>query len=63
VKIRCYDIVWDTDGEDVDLPSTTIIDVEDEEGEYAFVDTAAADALSDKYGWLVKHVSVEWVRS
>ena len=40
------DIEWDTDGEDVDLPSTVKIpdDVAPEE---------TADYLSDQYGWCV----------
>jgi hypothetical protein len=62
MKIRCFDIVWDCDDEEIDLPSSVVIDVEDEEGEYAFVDTAAADALSDRFGWCVESLSVEWVR-
>jgi len=43
------DIIWDTDDEDVDLPTEVIIpqgEIEDEE--------EIADWLSDNYGWLVE---------
>ncbi len=50
MKVRFFDIVWDTDDQDVDLPSTheAIVDADfdtDEEG---------ADLLSDQFGWCVK---------
>ncbi len=43
------DIVWDTDDEDIDLPTEVTIpqgEIEDEE--------EIADWLSDNYGWLVE---------
>ncbi len=53
MKIRCWDIVWDTDGEDADLPREVVIEVDDEvwaEGSVT-AEEAVSGALSDKYGW------------
>lgn len=44
--MRVYNIVWETDGEKVDLPSE--VDVPNDLEEYD-----VADYLSDEYGWLV----------
>lgn len=46
-KPRQVDVTWDTDGEEVDLPTRVTIpeDVTDE---------GIADYLSDEYGWLVE---------
>jgi len=52
VRLRCTEIVWDTDGEDVDLPTETVVEVDDDCG-----DEQPADALSDKYGWCVQSVN------
>lgn len=48
--IKVYDIEWDTDGEEVELPESCEIDVECESDE---LDQAVSDALSDKYGFCV----------
>ena len=50
MKVRFFDIVWDTDDQDVDLPSTFEAEVDadfdtDEEG---------ADLLSEQLSWCVK---------
>lgn len=45
---RAYDIVWETDGEDVDLP--TEVELPKDFGDD---DDAITDFLSDEYGWLV----------
>lgn len=48
------DIDWELDGEDVEavkLPKETVVDASDEDG--------IADALSDKFGWLVNSFSVQ----
>ena len=45
-EMQITDIDWDTDGEDVDLPSTVMVPSDLEEDEIA-------DYLSDNYGWLV----------
>lgn len=43
--VRVYDIEWDTDGEEVDLPSIANVTVKNED--------EIADKLSDEYGWCV----------
>lgn len=50
IEVECVKIVWDTDGEKVDLPSTVRIMIDASEN----VGEAAADALSEKFGWCVK---------
>jgi len=51
MRIRCFDIDYDTDGEDVDLPQEIIIDLDDDEDpEYD-----SADAISDITGWCINH--------
>jgi hypothetical protein len=55
MKVRFYNIQWDTTdddhpkGQDVDLPNEITLDV-DEDTELT---TEGADVLSDKYGWCV----------
>jgi hypothetical protein len=48
--IRFWDISWDTDGEDADLPTDVTLEVEND------LDIAndGADVLSDKFGFLVE---------
>jgi hypothetical protein len=68
VKLRCYDIDWDTSDEEapqgrslgngpdeVDLPREVTIEVPDDTD----IDEEIADILSDKYGWLIFGVCVE----
>ena len=54
-EYRIYNIEWDTDGEEVDLPSEITARVPD--------DTEFADYLSDTYGFCVKALSVEPVKA
>lgn len=49
--MKVTDIVWETDGYEVDLPK----EVEVEDG---MDDDAIADYLSDTYGWLVSSFSL-----
>ena len=51
-QFKCTYIEWDTEdgGEQVDLPTSTTIEAENEED--------IADALSDKYGWCVKYLTI-----
>lgn len=58
MNIRFYDIQWDTDGEEVDLPSEVTLEVD------ADLDVAqeGADVLSDKYGWCVFGFQFEEVK-
>ena len=46
MKHYYWKVIWDTDGEEVDLPSKVKVpvDIKDEE---------VADWISDKYGWCV----------
>ena len=46
--MKITEITWETDGEEVDLP--TEVDVPDELG---YDENAICDYLSDEYGWLV----------
>lgn len=54
-KVRFYDIKWDTDGAEVNLPTEVVLDVE------CTVDVLeeGADILSDKYGWCVFSFSTD----
>lgn len=49
MKIRCYDIDWDADGESADLPEEVILDVPDDFDP----EQEAADAVSDEHGYCV----------
>lgn len=52
MKVKVFDIDWDTDGEDVELPSEIEVEVDDEfaddEDELSEV---IGDYLSDEYGF------------
>lgn len=45
---RVYDIVWETDGEDVNLPTEVELP-----RDFGDDDDAITNYLSDEYGWLV----------
>lgn len=49
--MKVTDIIWETDGEVVDLPSE--VEVDDD-----MLDNEIADYLSDTYGWLVDSFSL-----
>lgn len=49
--MKVTDIIWETDGEVVDLPSE--VEVDDD-----MLDDEVADYLSDTYGWLVESFSL-----
>lgn len=51
MKVWVKGIEWDTDGEDVDLPSDVTIEVED-----GLSDDDVVDRVSDKYGWCISSV-------
>ncbi len=60
---RAYGIVWETDGEDVDLPTEVELP-----RDFGDDDDAIVNYLSDEYGWLVvsyERESVEpfWAKS
>ena len=44
-------IEWDTDGEEVDLPSKVSIEVENDDS-----DDDIVNKVSDEYGWLITSV-------
>lgn len=57
MKVRFYDIVWDTDGLDVSLTTEVTLDVDDD----LCVETEGADVLSDTFGWCVHGFDFEVV--
>lgn len=50
-KFYVSNIIWDTDGETVDLPDTAVVEAED--------DSEVLDVLSDEYGWLIESCTIE----
>ena len=46
MKVKVKDIVYDTDGYEVNLPTSMVCEVESED--------EIADYISDKTGWLVE---------
>jgi hypothetical protein len=52
---RAYDIDWDTDGADIDLPNDALIEIGVDEN----VAVDGADKLSDMFGWCVNSFSFE----
>lgn len=55
MKVRFYNIVWDTDGESVSLPTEVTLEVEADIN----VEYDGADVLSDKYGYCVHSFDYE----
>lgn len=53
VEVEACNIEWDTDGEEADLPESYRLFMQADE-----VEGGIADALSDRFGWLVK--SLDW---
>ena len=51
VEVEAYDIKWDTDGKNVNLPDSNRMFVQSDEIENL------ADKLSDRFGWRVKDFS------
>ena len=51
MKFRATNIEWDTDGEDVDLPSVDIVEADSAE--------EVADVLSDKHGFCIRSLGIE----
>lgn len=45
---RVYDVIWETDGEEIDLPTEVELP-----RDFGDDDDAITDFLSDEYGWLV----------
>jgi hypothetical protein len=55
MRIKVTNIVYDTDGESVDLPSEMIVNVDG----VIDIDQEIADAISDKTGWCVGSYNYE----
>ena len=53
--VNFYNIDWDTDGEEIELPTDIILTV-DEDFE---IDLEGADLLSDEYGFCVNSFSFQ----
>lgn len=67
IKIRLYEIDYDTDGEDVELPeeiSTTAEEMgwDEDDNIDQFVSENGADFISDQTGWLVNGFLFEIIR-
>lgn len=60
IKIKCSDIEWDTDGQEVDLPTEVVIEVS--QAEWEDDDTLAADTLSDEHGFCIKALVTEEIK-
>lgn len=54
MKVRFFNINWDTDGQEVDLPKEVILEDGDRD-----ISIEGADELSDKYGWCVEGFDFE----
>lgn len=50
IELEAYDIEWDTDGEEVDLPDKVRLMLHSEED----FGSVIADRLSDRFGWCVR---------
>mgnify|MGYP006299064471 CR=1 FL=1 len=59
---KCTEIQYDTDGEDVDLPTEIQIELSEREvsddDDYTNIEILLADAISDETGWCVE--SFRW---
>ena len=49
VEVEAYDIEWDTDGEDVDLPKSVKLMMDPSEE----IGLNIGDKLSDRFGWCI----------
>ena len=55
VEVEAFNIRWETDGKKVDLPDSFRLFMQADD-----IEDGIADALSDRFGWLVK--SLDWRR-
>lgn len=53
MKVRAFNIDWDTDEEKIDLPQEVFVEVEDEE--------EISDAVSDKVGFCLFSLQYEFI--
>ena len=54
-KVNFYNISWDTDGEDTELPTDLILSVDED----IDISLEGADILSDEYGFCVNHFNFQ----
>ena len=64
MKIRIYDIKWETDGKTVEgLPEEVIVenipDSRQKEADIGFINDEYINEISDEYGWLIKSYKAE----
>ena len=62
MKVRFTNIQWDTDGmslEACELPTETILEVDQEEDMNQYLEDEGANLLSDQYGFCVDGCSFE----
>lgn len=57
-QYRAFDIQWDTDEADINLPEECIFELEDDQDP----SIEGADALSDEYGWCLFGFNYEEVK-
>lgn len=57
MKVRFYDIKWDTDETEIELPSELTLEVDDEDGSPDALNEFGADLLSDEKGYCVESFS------
>jgi hypothetical protein len=55
MKVRFTNIDWETDGEEVNLPTELTLEVDDD----VDLDEDGGDVLSDEYDWLVNGFDYE----
>ena len=55
-SVRFFNIQWDTDGQNANLPTEVTLEISDSDTDIA---TEGADILSDKYGWCVESFQFE----
>jgi len=54
-KYKATEIDWDTDGENVELPTEVTFEMDDD----ADPSLEGADVISDKYGWCINSFQFE----
>lgn len=57
MKVRAFNIDWDTDGKKIDLPDECVVELDDDQDPHEDL----ANVLSDEYGWCVNGCNYEIV--
>lgn len=50
MKVKLFDVIWNTEGQDVDLPKEVVVDVLDDTDDYI---GDAIDAACDEYEYCI----------